>query len=107
MKEACSISRKAYWEDSPMFNLFDLLGKKRIINISYAISQGYNWFNEIKDSIPFLSSKILSNRLKLLQKEGLVAREIENETPVKIRYHLTDLWKKIADKVCEMWKMVW
>ena len=103
MKDA---SFKVHWEDSPMYNLFELLGKKRVINISYVIMQGCNWFNEIKDAIPHMSGKILSNRLKLLQHEGLIVREVENKTPIKIRYNLTDLWKKVAKKVCEMWKIV-
>jgi DNA-binding HxlR family transcriptional regulator len=46
-------------------------------------------FSDISDAIPGLHDRLLSERLKELDQEGLVERVVIPETPVRIEYHLT------------------
>jgi DNA-binding HxlR family transcriptional regulator len=46
----------------------------------------FNQFLEIED----INAKILSARLKEMEKDGLIKREVFKETPVRIEYALTE-----------------
>ncbi len=46
-------------------------------------------FNELREQLPGISGRTLSQRLKELEEQGLVARTIHDERPVRIEYALT------------------
>ena len=46
-------------------------------------------FNEIRDQLQGISGRTLSQRLKDLESQGLVARTVHDERPVRIEYSLT------------------
>ena len=47
-------------------------------------------FGEIAARIPFVSDKMVSERLKELEAEGIVSRRIYAEVPVRVEYRLTE-----------------
>lgn len=47
-------------------------------------------FSDVSGSIPGLSDRLLSERLKELETEGIVTRSVYPETPVRIEYTLTE-----------------
>lgn len=53
-------------------------------------------FNEIRDQLPGISGRTLSQRLKELEDQGLVARKIFDERPVRIEYSLTKKGMDVA-----------
>lgn len=53
-------------------------------------------FNEIRDQLPGISGRTLSQRLKELEEQGLVARTIHDERPVRIEYSLTKKGMDVA-----------
>lgn len=57
--------------------------------IIYQLIAGPQRFCSIESSIK-ISGKVLSERLKELENEGIVKREVYPETPVRIEYSLTD-----------------
>ncbi len=59
---------------------------------------GATRFTEIRDAIPEISDRMLSERLKELEAEGIVARHVHAETPVRVEYLLTDKGRAL-DKV--------
>lgn len=69
MKTACDMENMQRTDTCPVFQLFDLLGKKRVINIIFLMKSGMDSFNQINKTMPHMSGKILSNRLKMLQQE--------------------------------------
>lgn len=83
------------------FRLFDLLGKKWVIFLIYLLDQEFHSFNNLLKKLPLMSSKVLSERLKYLQEQWMVRKEITSISPVKINYHLTPLWKKISKKIAD------
>jgi DNA-binding HxlR family transcriptional regulator len=46
-------------------------------------------FSEIRTLVPDVSDRLLSERLKELETEGIVARRVYDETPVRVEYELT------------------
>ena len=68
----------------------ELIGRRWTGAIVRAMYCGDCRFSEITKTIPGLSDRLLSERLKELEHEGLVARTVIPEMPVRIEYHLTE-----------------
>ncbi|MGS0972091.1 MAG: winged helix-turn-helix transcriptional regulator [Candidatus Izemoplasmataceae bacterium] len=66
-----------------------LLSKRWVGLIVYQLLDEPKRFGDLQDEIK-LSSKVLSERLKDLEKEGIIMRNVYPETPVRIEYTLTD-----------------
>jgi len=47
-------------------------------------------FSEIRELVPDVSDRLLSERLKELEAEGIAARRVYDETPIRVEYALTD-----------------
>ncbi len=67
----------------------DIIGRRWTGLIIYQLLQGPQRFGAIEASLP-ISGRLLSERLKELEIEGIVLREVFPETPVRIQYSLTD-----------------
>ena len=67
----------------------DLIGKRWTGLILYQLLEGAQRFNEIESALP-ISGRLLSERLKELEKEGIVERKVYSEVPVRVEYSLTD-----------------
>lgn len=67
----------------------ELVGRRWSGAILRSLLQGNQRFTDIRTSIPGLSDRLLSERLKELESEGLVVRHVYAETPVRIEYELT------------------
>jgi len=52
--------------------------------------------------VPGLSQRLLSERLKELEAEGLVTRTVYPETPVRIEYSLTEKGRDLAPVLSEL-----
>jgi DNA-binding HxlR family transcriptional regulator len=74
----------------PINNSFRIVGKKFTMlilrNMMHVGQKRFNQFLEIED----INAKILSARLKEMEKDGLITREVFHETPVRIEYTLTE-----------------
>lgn len=56
-------------------------------------------FGQIRKQLALISSKVLSERLKLLKEEGFVWRRQEETVPVTVYYGLTPKGKELAEIV--------
>lgn len=76
--------------------------------IVYQLLSGTQRFCNIESSIG-LSGRVLSERLKDLENEGVVNREVFPETPVRIEYSLTAKGKSLEPLMREMekWSQDW
>jgi DNA-binding HxlR family transcriptional regulator len=68
----------------------ELLGKKWTGLIIRVLLGGPRRFKDIKEQIPDMSDKILTDRMKELELIGILERHVYPETPVRIEYELTD-----------------
>lgn len=68
----------------------ELIGKKWTGAILRALQAERCRFTEIVAMVPGLSDRLLSERLKELEAEGIIIRIVTPETPVRIEYRLTE-----------------
>lgn len=69
---------------------FSILGKKWTGLIIRVLLDGPKRFSEIKELIPELSDRVLTERFKELEQLGIVKRNVYAEIPVRIEYTLTE-----------------
>lgn len=67
----------------------ELIGRRWTGVVVRAMLNGLERFSDLTAAIPGLSDRMLSERLKELEAEGIIARTVIPETPVRIAYRLT------------------
>jgi DNA-binding HxlR family transcriptional regulator len=88
---------------------YQLLGKRWTGLIIRVLLTGVKRFKEISDVIPAMSDRMLAERLKELEAEGIIMRHVYAETPVRIEYTLTEkgrALKPVLDAM-EKWGANW
>jgi len=76
-------------KNCPIEVSLEIVGKKWSINIIRDLYKGKTRFTEFLESNPQLSTKMLSLRLKELQKSEIIKKTVKSTTPVVIEYSLT------------------
>ncbi len=66
------------------------LGKRWTGAILLVLLDGPLRFSEIRQLVPDLSDRLLSERMKELEAEGIVERRVIDDTPVRVEYALTE-----------------
>lgn len=86
----------------------DLIGKRWTGLILYQLLDGPQRFNEIESALP-ISGRLLSERLKELEKEGIVERKVFSEVPVRVEYSLTEKGQALEGAIrnIEKWATGW
>lgn len=71
--------------------------------------EGAKHFSELTASIPGLSDRLVSVRLKELESEGIVERVVIPDKPVRIEYLLTEKGKALQSVVdaVDGWAQFW
>jgi DNA-binding HxlR family transcriptional regulator len=66
-------------------------------------------FNELLAAIPGLSDRLLSERLRELETEGIVERVVDAGRPVRVSYRLTNCGRALEPAVRELavWAAAW
>ena len=67
----------------------ELIGRRWSGAVIQLLLRGPARFAELRDAIPDISDRMLSERLRELEEEGIVARTVIPETPVRVEYALT------------------
>jgi len=90
-------------------NAFELLGKRWTGLIIRTLLSGQKRFSDIADVIPNMSARMLTERLKELESEGIVIRKVYPEIPVRIEYELTEKGQelKIVMDEIQKWAEKW
>jgi DNA-binding HxlR family transcriptional regulator len=85
-----------------------ILSKRWVGLIVYQLLDEPKRFGDLQEEIK-LSSKVLSERLKYLEKEGIILREVYPETPVLIEYQLTDKGRNLKNSLegIHVWADKW
>jgi DNA-binding HxlR family transcriptional regulator len=81
----------------PFFHhAIELIGRRWTGAILRAMLGGVIRFSELRNAVPELSDRMLSERLKELEHEGIVHRDVYPEIPVRIEYRLTAKGEALA-----------
>ena len=87
----------------------ELVGRRWTGAILSAMLMGASRFTDIIHAVPGLSDRLLSERLKELEANGIVVREVHPETPVRIEYHLTQKGEDLNNVIVALseWANEW
>jgi DNA-binding HxlR family transcriptional regulator len=67
----------------------ELIGRRWSGAVIQLLLRGPARFAELRDAIPDISDRMLSERLRELEEEKIVVRTVIPETPVRVEYALT------------------
>ena len=91
----------------PLYRTLNIMGKRWSFDImAELICNGdKRRYNQILKALVFVTPKVLSQRLKELEANGLIKRTVfSDETPVKVEYELTEKGRELKAIIEEMIK---
>ncbi len=88
-----------YSENCPTRLVLDHIADKWASLILWRISDGPIRFNELRRKIEGISTKVLSQALKELERDGLILRRAFATVPVTVEYSITPLGGTLAEKL--------
>lgn len=83
---------------------FELLGKRWTGLIIRTLMEGQKRFSDIAEAIPNMSARMLTERFRELEKEGIIVRKVYPETPVRIEYELSEKGRELQAVMDEVQK---
>jgi len=86
----------------------ELVGKRWTGAILFVLMDGPTRFSQFKQLVPDLSDRLLSERMKELEAEGIVERRVI-DTPVRVEYALTEKGRALepAVRALKRWANSW
>lgn len=75
----------------------ELIGRRWTGAIIYLLLRSRCRFAALRDAIPAITDRMLSERLQELEAEGIIDRTVIPETPVRVEYALTKKGRALAD----------
>ena len=77
----------------------ELIGRRWTGAIIYVLLKSRCRFATLREAIPDITDRMLSERLQELEQEGIVARTVVPETPVRVEYELTKKGRSLASAI--------
>lgn len=74
----------------------ELIGRRWTGAIIFVMLKSRCRFATLRDAIPDITDRMLSERLQELEQEGIVERTVVPETPVRVEYALTKKGRALA-----------
>lgn len=87
----------------------ELIGKRWTGAIVRTLMHGSRRFNELLAAIPGISDRLLTERLRELENETIVRREVRPDSPVRVIYELTESGRELGPALDEIarWAERW
>lgn len=98
-EECCSFYHRA----------IELVGKRWSGAILQVLMAGPLHFSEIGQLVPEISDRLLSERLKELEAEGIVERRVIDGAPVRVEYSLSEKGRALEPALAQLkdWARQW
>src|SRR5579862_8108565 len=81
---------------SPLAEALARVGDRWTLLVVEALLTGPRRFNELLDQLPGIAANILSERLKRLEREGLLVARLYSDRPPRAAYQLTAEGRELA-----------
>lgn len=99
-------------ERCPVYRTFRIIGKKWALQIlqEFFVNNGSRRFNEIQNSLYWITPRVISKRLKEMDDEDLIERRVfSDRSPIKVEYMLTEKGRELNGiiKKAREWGMKW
>lgn len=90
-------------DDCPVARTLDLIGERwTVLLLRDLLQQGPRRFQDFQASLPGVAPNTLSARLKAMEDNGLIQRQLYNERPPRLEYVLTDKGRSLGPIVKAM-----
>ena len=90
-------------EICPVRNIVARFGNKWALLVILVLSENEPIrYNELGRKIPDISSRVLSNTLRILEADGLVYRRFYQEVPPRVEYSLTDTGRSLVPIIIKL-----
>ncbi len=80
-----------------------IAGKWTMLILEVLIERGELRFTRLSEMVPGISYKMLTQTLRSMEREGLVARKVHPVVPPKVEYKLTELGLSLGAAFCGVW----
>lgn len=77
----------------------ELIGRRWTGAIIFVLLKSRCRFAVLRDAVPEITDRMLSDRLQELEMEGIVERTVIPETPVRVEYALTKKGRALASAI--------
>ncbi|QYA14643.1 helix-turn-helix transcriptional regulator [Rhizobium sp. AB2/73] len=78
------------------------VGDKWTVQVVIALRDRSRRFNDLKREVNGISQQMLTRTLKILERDGLVARSVRPTTPPQVDYALTELGCSLSEPVRQL-----
>jgi DNA-binding HxlR family transcriptional regulator len=87
----------------------ELVGRRWTGSVLRALLAGPARYHELRETIPDISDRMLSERLRELEAEGIVTRSVIPATPVRVEYVLTEKGRALESAIVAIsaWAEQW
>lgn len=82
--------------------ILELVGNKWTMLVTYRLGDGEMRFSDLKRCAAPISSKMLTQTLRELERFGMVSREVRPTMPPSVEYRLTDLGRGFLGTVSQI-----
>jgi DNA-binding HxlR family transcriptional regulator len=83
----------------PTRQVINRIGDRWSLLVLYALDGGTLRFQELRRAVEGVSQKMLTQTLRLLERDGLVQREVYATVPPRVEYSLTSLGRSLAGHI--------
>jgi|SRR5919109_3736230 DNA-binding HxlR family transcriptional regulator len=83
----------------PLTECMALLGGAWTPNVIWYLSAGPRRFSELRLDIPRVSAKVLTARLRQLERRGVVERRVQPTSPPSVEYSLTGFGQELIPAI--------
>lgn len=95
--------RNSIIEICPVRNVIARFGNKWALLVILVLSEHEKIrFNELRQFIPDISSRVLSGTLKTLEADALVCRKAYPTVPPKVEYQLTEMGRSLVPIITQL-----
>lgn len=89
-------------EECSIRNALDVIGGKWKPVIVYYLLSGTRRFGELRKCIPDATQKMLTQQLRELERDGIVARKVFHQVPPRVEYSLTQYGRTLKPVMTEL-----
>lgn len=100
MRQRCDV----FNDECPSRQVLDRIADKWTTLVIYALSDGTLRYGELQRRVKGVSQKMLTQTLRSLERDGLVARKIHPVVPPMVEYTLTPLGRSLEkplEAICQ------
>lgn len=91
-----------YQQHCPARLFFEKIADKWVLLIINVLAKESQHFNLLKKNIEGISPKVLSQKLKMLERDGFIERQVQDTSPIRVEYSLTALGLEVAEMAFQL-----